>query len=242
MTKLDVGLASDVAPLDFQRSFFVYRRPQTILRKKNENSAQAGKTEAKMNNEITTVVIVDDEPIVRMDLKEMLESKGYSVVAEARDGFDAIAECKKHNPEIVFMDIKMPMMDGLSAARVIHEEGLAQTIIVLTAYSGKEYVDNAVESGVSGYLVKPISENLLVPTIELAVSRSREIKSLKKELEKVSQRLDSRIILDQAKGWLMQSQNLSESEAYGVIRKISQDKNISMRQVAEYILYSKNKV
>ncbi len=195
-----------------------------------------------MNNEITTVVIVDDEPIVRMDLKEMLESKGYSVVAEARDGFDAIAECKKHNPEIVFMDIKMPMMDGLSAARVIHEEGLAQTIIVLTAYSGKEYVDNAVESGVSGYLVKPISENLLVPTIELAVSRSREIKSLKKELEKVSQRLDSRIILDQAKGWLMQSQNLSESEAYGVIRKISQDKNISMRQVAEYILYSKNKV
>ena len=177
-----------------------------------------------------------------MDLKEMLESKGYSVVAEARDGFDAIAECKKHNPEIVFMDIKMPMMDGLSAARVIHEEGLAQTIIVLTAYSGKEYVDNAVESGVSGYLVKPISENLLVPTIELAVSRSREIKSLKKELEKVSQRLDSRIILDQAKGWLMQSQNLSESEAYGVIRKISQDKNISMRQVAEYILYSKNKV
>lgn len=195
-----------------------------------------------MNNEITTVVIVDDEPIVRMDLKEMLESKGYSVVAEARDGFDAIAECKKHSPEIVFMDIKMPMMDGLSAARVIHEEGLAQTIIVLTAYSGKEYVDNAVESGVSGYLVKPISENLLVPTIELAVSRSREIKSLKKELEKVSQRLDSRIILDQAKGWLMQSQNLSESEAYGVIRKISQDKNISMRQVAEYILYSKNKV
>ena len=195
-----------------------------------------------MNNEITTVVIVDDEPIVRMDLKEMLESKGYSVVAEARDGFDAIAECKKHNPEIVFMDIKMPMMDGLSAARVIHEEGLAQTIIVLTAYSGKEYVDNAVESGVSGYLVKPISENLLVPTIELAVSRSREIKSLKKELEKVSQRLDSRIILDQAKGWLMQSQNPSESEAYGVIRKISQDKNISMRQVAEYILYSKNKV
>ena len=83
---------------------------------------------------------------------------------------------------------------------------------------------------------------MLVPTIELAVSRSREIKSLKKELEKVSQRLDSRIILDQAKGWLMQSQNLSESEAYGVIRKISQDKNISMRQVAEYILYSKNKV
>ena len=195
----------------------------------------------KMGEQKITVVIVDDEPIVRMDLREMLEFHGYDVVGEAKDGFDAVAVCKEIHPELVFMDIKMPLLDGISAARILFEEKLAETVILLTAYSTKEYVENAVESGISGYLVKPVDGNALVPAIEMARAKSAEIRRLQKELDKMTRRLDDRILLEQAKGWLMESRKCTEDDAYRLLRKISQEKNLSMRRVAEYILYSKKR-
>ncbi len=194
-----------------------------------------------MGEQKITVVIVDDEPIVRMDLREMLEFHGYDVVGEAKDGFDAVAVCKEIHPELVFMDIKMPLLDGISAARILFEEKLAETVILLTAYSTKEYVENAVESGISGYLVKPVDGNALVPAIEMARAKSAEIRRLQKELDKMTRRLDDRILLEQAKGWLMESRKCTEDDAYRLLRKISQEKNLSMRRVAEYILYSKKR-
>ena len=192
-----------------------------------------------MDKDKITVVIVDDEPIVRMDLREMLEARGYEVLAEAKDGFSAISVCKEMHPDLVFMDIKMPILDGISASKILLEEGFAETVILLTAYSMKEYVDRAVESGIGGYLVKPIDANVLVPAIEMARAKSRETRDLKKELDKMKKRLDDRIVLEQAKGWLMEKRGISEEDAYIMIRKISQTKNLSMRQVSEYILYSK---
>ena len=182
------------------------------------------------------VVIIDDEPITRMDLREIMEGEGYQVLGEAADGFDAIELCKEHLPDLVLMDICMPLLDGLSAAKVIYEERLADTVVLLTAYSEREYIDGAKESGVSGYLVKPIDEKSLVPSIELAVARSREMNRLRKESEKVSKRLENRILIERAKGQLMTCNYMSEPEAYEHIRTISQTKNISMRRVAEIIL------
>jgi Response regulator with putative antiterminator output domain len=184
----------------------------------------------------TTVIIADDEPITRMDLKEILEGKGYDVVAEAADGFDAVENCKKFHPDLVLLDVKMPLVDGLAAAKIINEENLADTIIILTAYSEKEFVEQAKVTGASGYLVKPIDEKSLIPSIEMAVARNREMRKLRKDIKDVSERLESRGIIEKAKGFIMQQQNLTEQEAFDFIRELSRTKNISMRRVAEIIL------
>ncbi len=189
-----------------------------------------------MDTNALRVVIADDEPITRMDLKEILESKGYQVVGQAADGFDAVEVCKKVKPDLVLMDIKMPLLDGLSAARIVFDEGLADTVILLTAYSEKEFIDKAKEIGVGGYLVKPVDEKSIIPNIELAVARSRELRKLRRDMEKVSRRLEDRGVIERAKGIVMSRDNLTEQEAYDYIRKISQAKNVSMRRVAEIIL------
>ena len=174
------------------------------------------------------IVIVDDEPIIRMDLREILESKGYQVVGEAADGFDAVELCRTHEPDLVLLDIKMPLMDGLSAAQIIHEQGLAGAIVLLTAYSESSYIEGAKESGVSGYLVKPVDEKALVPCIELAMARSGEIKALKTDVEKANERLETRKVVEKAKGYLMETNHVSEEEAYEYIRKMSKLKNVSI--------------
>lgn len=184
----------------------------------------------------TSIVIIDDEPITRMDLREMLGNKGYHILGEAADGFDAIELCRQYLPDLVLMDIKMPLLDGLSAAKIINEENLAGTIILLTAYTEKEFINGAKQNGVSGYLVKPIEETHLIPNIELAVARSSEMRKLRKEFEKVSERLENRKMLEQAKGIVMKNEELCEQEAYDYIRKLSQMKNISMKRVSEIIL------
>ncbi|WP_312642378.1 response regulator [Hydrogenoanaerobacterium sp.] len=182
------------------------------------------------------VVIADDEPITRMDLKEILEAEHYQVVGEAADGFDAVEICKQLHPDLVLMDIKMPLLDGLSAAHIIFCEDLADTVILLTAYSERVFIDEAKTIGVSGYLVKPIDEKSLIPNIELSVARSKEIKRLKKDIAKVSERLESRGIIEKAKGKIMEQQNMNEQDAYDYIRNLSLTKNLSMRRVAEFIL------
>ena len=182
------------------------------------------------------VVIADDEPITRMDLKELLADEGYQVVGEAADGFDAVEACKQTRPDLVLMDVKMPLLDGLSAARIVYEEGLADTVMMLTAYSERAFVEQAKDVGAAGYLVKPIDEKSLIPSIELAVARSRDMKKLRKDMQKVSERLENRSVIEKAKGQIMDREGMSEQDAYDYIRKLSQTKNLSMRRVAEIIL------
>ena len=189
-----------------------------------------------MEKDGISVVIADDEPISRMDLKELLSEGGYTVLSEVSDGFDAVEQCTLYHPDLVILDSKMPFLDGISAAKIIYEEELADTIIMLTAYSEREFVEQAKGYGVSGYLVKPIDEKSLVPSIELAVARSRELKRLRKDMAKVSERLESRSVIEKAKGVIMQEQSMTEQEAYDYIRKLSLDKHLSMRRVAEIIL------
>jgi response regulator NasT len=189
-----------------------------------------------MAKEGLSVVVIDDEPITRMDLKEMLESKGCKVLGEAGDGFDAIELCRKNNPDLVLLDIKMPFLDGISAAKIIHDEGLAETVILLTAYNEKEFIEGAKNSGVGGYLVKPIDEKSLIPSIELAVTRSREMKKLQRDFKEVSDRLENRKIIEKAKGIIMRQCDLCEEDAYNYIRNLSKKKEISMKRVAEIIL------
>ena len=192
-----------------------------------------------MDNNSLRVVIADDEPITKMDLKELLVSAGYVVVAEASDGLDAIELCKQQHPDLVLLDIKMPFLDGLSAARIIYEENLADTIIMLTAYSERDFIDRAKHCGVGGYLVKPIDEKSLVPSIELAVARSQELRRLRKDIEKTTARLENRSIIEKAKGIVMAEEGLSEQDAYNYIRRLSQVKHLSMRRIAEVILMKK---
>ena len=182
------------------------------------------------------VVIADDEPITKMDLNELLSEAGYEVVGEASDGFDAVEICRKKHPDLVLMDIKMPLLDGLAAAKIIRSENLAETVMMMTAYSEREFVEQAKDCGVGGYLVKPIDEKSLIPNIEVAVNRSREIGKLRKDIEKVTGRLESRAVTEKAKGLLMEQQKMTEQEAYDYIRKLSQTKHLSMKRVAEMIL------
>ena len=163
-----------------------------------------------MSKDGIRVVIADDEPITRMDLKELLSGEGYQVVGEAADGFDAVEVCKQARPDLVLMDIKMPLLDGLSAAKIVYEENLADTVMMLTAYSEREFVDQAKDVGVAGYLVKPIDEKSLIPSIELAVARSKDMKKLRKDMQKVSERLENRSIIEKAKGQVMAQEGMTE--------------------------------
>lgn len=192
-----------------------------------------------MKTEKLTVVIADDEPITRMDLRELLLDSGYEVVAEAGDGFDALEACRKYQPDIVLMDIKMPLLDGLSAAKMIVQEDLTDAIILLTAYREMEFIDEAKKIGVNGYLVKPIDEKSLIPSMEVMLSKGREIKRLRKDIQRVSSRLENRGVIERAKGRVMRKKGMTEEEAYIYIRNLSLQKGVSMRQIADIILQSK---
>lgn len=182
------------------------------------------------------IIVVDDEPIIRMDLKAMLENAGYQVIGEGKDGFDAIDLCKKEKPDVAILDIKMDVLDGLSAAKIINEEYPDTAIIMLTGFNKGEYIDKAKESRISSYLVKPINESLLIPNIELAVVRNRELHQYKEEIDRANEKLESRKMVEKAKGLLMHKKGLSEDAAYNFIRKISKERNISMHKVSEIII------
>lgn len=183
-----------------------------------------------------SVVIADDEPIIRLNLKEMLEQIGYVVLACVEDGFDAIEACKNYRPDIVLLDIKMPVLDGLAAAHYISENNLSETIIILTAYDDIALVEKANEAGVAGYLVKPISEKALMPYINVARARSKEIEKLRGEVKKARQEIEARKLIEKAKGIIMERKKLNEEEAYHYIRKISKERSIPMQTVAEILL------
>lgn len=186
------------------------------------------------------IVIADDEPITRMDIKEMLEEVGYDVVGEASDGFDAIEMCKKYRPNIVIMDIKMPLLDGINASKIIMQEGLSDGIILLSAYSDTNFIEKGKNVGVIGYLVKPLDNKSLIPAIEIALAKSLEIKELKSNIANVQKKLQGRKLIEKAKGILMDENDITEEEAFSKIRKMSMSKRVSMENIAEIIIMNNN--
>lgn len=181
-------------------------------------------------------VIADDEPITRMDLREILESEGHEVVGEASDGFDAVELCKTYHPDMVLMDIKMPLLDGLNASKIIMEEELADGILLLTAYSSKNFVKKATAIGVIGYLVKPITEESLSPMIEIGIAQISEKKRMQKDILDAKTKLANRKIIERAKGRLMDQHGISENDAYVMMQKLSMDKRCSLIDIAKVIL------
>jgi len=185
--------------------------------------------------ERTRVIIADDESLIRMDLREMLLNLGYLVVGEVGDGRSAVNLARELRPDVVIMDIKMPDMDGIEAAKTLTEEYIAP-VILLTAYSQRDLVERAKEAGVVGYMVKPFRESDLVPAIEVALARFKEFEALHKEVQDLQLALETRKLVDRAKGILMDTQSLSEAEAFRKIQKMSMNTRKPMKEVAEAII------
>lgn len=182
------------------------------------------------------LVVADDEPITRMDLSEILKEEGYNVVGEASDGFDAVELCRKYKPDLVLMDVKMPILDGMKASKVIISEELARSVVLLTAYSGMEFIEQAKEAGVMGYIVKPISSKNLIPAIEIAIAKGTEINKIKDDANKLKDKLEARKTIERAKGILMEKDHLTDEEAYNRLRKLSMDKRSPMKNIAHAII------
>ena len=185
--------------------------------------------------ERTRVIVADDESLIRMDLREMLTNLGYLVVGEVGDGRSAVNQARELRPDVVIMDIKMPDMDGIEAARVLTEERIAP-VVLLSAYSQRELVQRAREAGVVAYLVKPYREEELTPAIEVALARFAEFKDLQKQVSDLTEALETRKLVDRAKGILMDKQGLTEAEAFRKIQKMSMDNRKPMKEVAEAII------
>jgi len=180
------------------------------------------------------VLIAEDEALIRMDLREMLVEEGHEVIGEARNGDEAIALARKLAPDVIFMDVKMPGTDGLKAACVISDEKIAPVVMV-TAFSQQVYVDEACGAGAMAYIVKPFTKRDILPAMRIAVSRFAEARALEGEIDDLSERLESRKVLERAKGLLM-TKGLTEPEAFKRLQKLAMDKRMGLRQVAEAIL------
>ena len=185
--------------------------------------------------ERTRVIIADDESVIRMDLREMLTNLGYLVIGEVGDGRSAVNLARELKPDVVIMDIKMPDMDGIDAAKVLTEERISP-VLLLTAYSQQELIERAKDAGVVGYIVKPFRESDLAPAIEVAVTRFAEFRALEKEVGDLKLALETRKSVDRAKGILMDTQRLTEAEAFRKIQKMSMNTRKPMKEVAEAII------
>ncbi|MEY3254691.1 MAG: hypothetical protein RJA01_697 [Actinomycetota bacterium] len=179
------------------------------------------------------ILVAEDETLIRMDLVEMLTEAGYEVIAQASNGEEAIELAKLHNPDLAILDVKMPVLDGISAAEKIIE---VAPVLMLTAFSQKDLVDRARDAGAMAYVVKPFTINDLMPAIEISISRHRQMKSLETEVADLHDRLETRKVIDRAKGILMQALNLTEPQAFSWIQKAAMDRRITMKEVAEAVI------
>jgi len=181
------------------------------------------------------VVVAEDEALIRLDLSEMLAEEGYDVVGQAADGEAAVALAEEHRPDLVVLDVKMPKLDGISAAERIARQRIAP-VVILTAFSQRELVERARDAGAMAYLVKPFGKNDLVPAIEMAVSRFAELSELEHEISNLTDRLEVRKLVDRAKGVLQSSLAVTEPEAFRWIQKTAMDLRLSMRDVAQGVI------
>ncbi|MEO3935504.1 response regulator [Dermatophilaceae bacterium Soc4.6] len=181
------------------------------------------------------IVVAEDEALIRLDLAEMLGEGGYDVVGQASDGEQAVELTREHRPDLVIMDVKMPVLDGISAAEIIGKEQLAP-VVMLTAFSQKELVERARDAGVMAYIVKPFTQADLAPAIDIARSRWTQMRALESEIADLGERLETRKAVDRAKGVLMTQLKLSEAEAFRWIQKTAMDRRLGMREVADAVI------
>ncbi|MCD8198875.1 MAG: response regulator [Phascolarctobacterium sp.] len=181
------------------------------------------------------ILLADDEAILRLDLREMLTEAGHEIAGEAANGEEAVNMARSLKPDFIIMDVKMPGMDGITAAEIIASENIAP-VLLLTAYSQQDIVDKAKDAGVIGYLVKPVREEQLFPAMEIAVSRFAEIQTLNKEVGNLKESLETRKLLDRAKGILMTAHGMTEQEAYRKMQQFSMSKRITLKELAEKII------
>ncbi len=179
------------------------------------------------------ILVAEDETLIRMDLVEMLREAGYDVVGAASDGREAIELAESLQPDLAILDVKMPILDGISAAEKIIE---VSPVLMLTAFSQKDLVERARDAGAMAYVVKPFTINDLVPAIEISISRHRQMKSLETEVADLHERLETRKVIDRAKGILMKALNLSEPEAFSWIQRAAMDRRITMKEVSEAVI------
>jgi response regulator NasT len=179
------------------------------------------------------ILIAEDESLIRLDLIEMLREAGYEIVAEAKNGEEAISLAREHRPDLAILDVKMPVLDGISAAESIIE---IAPVLMLTAFSQRELVERAREAGAMAYVVKPFTIDDLVPAIEIAISRFSQLVALRNEVAELNERLETRKIIDRAKGVLMQALKLSEPDAFKWIQRAAMDRRVTMKEVAEAVL------
>ncbi len=188
-----------------------------------------------MNSQPLRIVVAEDEAIIRLDLVEMLREAGHDVVAEASNGQQAIELATEHSPDLVFLDVKMPVLDGVSAAQEIGAAGIAPVVMV-TAFSDKDLVEQASDAGVLAYVLKPFSADDLRPAISIAVSRWAERKALESEIADLAERLETRKLVDRAKGVLMKKLEIDEESAFRWIQKTAMDRRLGMREVAAAVV------
>ena len=182
-----------------------------------------------------SVLLAEDEALIRLDLKEMLEEEGYDVVGEAGDGESAVRMTREHTPDLVILDIKMPGLDGLTAAERISDEGLAP-VVILTAFGQQELVERAARAGAMGYVVKPFQKADVLPAIEVAVARYREIRDLEAEVADREERLEARTLVDRAKGVLMDTYGMKEADAFRFLQKTAMDRRSKIADVARRVV------
>jgi len=183
----------------------------------------------------TRVVVAEDESLIRIDIVEILQDHGFEVVGEAGDGEKAVALVEELRPDLVVMDVKMPLLDGISAAEIIGKKNLAP-VVLLTAFSQRELVERAAEAGALAYVVKPFTPHDLIPAIDIALSRFQQITALEDEISDLAERLETRKVLDRAKGILNNTMGLTEPEAFRWIQKASMDRRLTMREVAQTVI------
>lgn len=183
-----------------------------------------------------TAIVADDEPIIRMDLSQMLEELGFEVLGSAADGFDAVELCRARRPDVVLMDLSMPVFEGLGAAQTIVEEDLAGCVVVVTAFADRELIDRAGAVGVTGYLVKPIEERLLLPTIEVALAQSRRLAQARQETAEARRRLKDRDLIDRAKAILAAEKGIAETQALAQLQRMAMDKRCSLVYLARAVV------
>ena len=194
----------------------------------NSDQSNSGQARSRVR-----IVVAEDEALIRMDLIEMLGEAGYEVIAQASDGAQAIELVHEHKPDLAILDVKMPVLDGISAAEEIIT---TCPVLMLTAFSQRELIDRARDAGVMAYVVKPFTIGDLVPAIEIAISRHTQMQSLAVEVADLHERLETRKIIDRAKGILMKALNLSEPESFSWIQRAAMDRRLSMREVAQAVI------